>query len=68
MGTLSYDEKNQPVMMVGAYKLTGKVVPLKKPVVMLDKKSSQVQGIFKTKIIFDARPTLVFSQPINKKL
>ena len=68
MGTLSHDEKNQPVMMVGAYKLTGKVVPLKKPVLMLDKKSTQIRFIFKTKVLFDARPTLVFSQPINKKL
>ena len=54
--------------MVGAYKLVGKVVQLKKTLVMFDKRTSQVQAIFKTKILFDARPTLVFSQPVNKKL
>lgn len=55
-------------MIVGAYRLVGKIVQLKKPLVMYDKRSAQVQSVFRSKVLFDTRPTLVFSQPVNKKL
>lgn len=57
-------------LTIGYHQLSGKLVQLKKPLVMLEKQSNcdgQVQygavGVVRSKILFKTRPTALISKP-----
>ena len=72
LGTLSMREnKDEMELVIGYHQLIGKVVQLKKPLVILEKQSSDGQteygavGIIRSKVIFKNRPTALISKPRN---
>ncbi|KAJ3235699.1 hypothetical protein HDU77_000209 [Chytriomyces hyalinus] len=59
MGTVSFDDKNTPWLLVGRHRLRGKRVKLDKPYGVMQRSDNQIVALLRVKYLFSERPVLI---------